>query len=111
MLEHAKVNIRHSLRLWTPKLLFSVIRKIHFYFSGPELPSKAITYHMITSSSGNGVLVMGGYRDRVYSKQIHELTCPSSSNQCQWDLLAQKLPRGRNNFVAFYGTKDITTCV
>ena len=66
---------------------------------------------MITSPSGKGVVVIGGYNhsEFKYSNVLLELRI--SGNSMKWVPLQQTLQYARSNHVAFIIPEEFTTCI
>ena len=66
----------------------NILKKSTFniYISGPNLPLELAKHAMVTSPTGKGVIVMGGYTDSIgqYSKAMFEL-----SQSMEWTRLQQ----------------------
>ena len=88
----------------------------HFYYSetgknyvisGPELPFALCWSRMVTSPNGQGVIVMGGYKDdeRQVSDSIIELS-GKTIDSLKWRVLKLTLQFPRQSFVVLPISKD-----
>ena len=77
------------------------------WMRGPKLPFKLSTASMITSPTGRGVVVIGGWNDRSnrYSTTILEL----HGRTMEWIPLKQTLSYGRVGHLSFYVPDEITS--
>ena len=67
------------------------------FISGPKLPFELSRSTMVTSPSGKGVVVIGGYNKNGYKDALLELKGISSK---EWVPLKQTLQHVRENHVA-----------
>ena len=74
-----------------------MIGDFNIVFSGPSLPFKLAGSAMITSPSGKGVVLIGGYNDgtQKYSKAILEFR----SSTMEWFIMKAKLRYARADHV------------
>merc|ERR1712018_487120 len=63
---------------------------------GPDMPRKLAGHKMV--SIGQDLIVIGGSKNLLYSKDIFRLEC--KSRNCSWKKLKQQLKYGRDSFVA-----------
>ena len=83
-----------------------------FYFNiyiGPKLPYKLRGSAMITSPTGRGVVVIGGYNhnEYKYSNAVLELT----DNAKKWITLEQSLQYSRSNHITIPVPDEFTNCL
>ena len=66
---------------------------------------------MVTSPDGNGIILIGGFRDRVGRlAKILELRRDTNGWASSWTTMKQKLKYSRNLHVAIPVPNELTTC-
>ena len=76
---------------------------------GPKLPVEKSSYQIVTSPMGDGVLMLGGFEDGTYSKEIWQLKCHNDV-ACNWARTPYELPTERSGFTAFYVPEKSMSC-
>ena len=92
-------------------ILYKKVILIFSFILGPKLPFRLKGSTMIPSPTGNGVLVIGGFKHKLNTAtDILELS-GDSKKTFGWKLLQQKLQYPRSDLIAFPISNDIAKSI
>lgn len=91
------------------------ISKFKFLFSqnlGPRLPVERSSYTMVANPAGDGILMLGGFQNSNYSKEVYQMKCQKDGikTSCHWTRFPNDLPTVRSGFTAFYVPEKAMQC-
>jgi len=79
---------------------------------GPRLPVERSSYTMVANPAGDGILMLGGFQNGSYSKEVFQMKCQNDGikTSCHWTRFPNDLPTVRSGFTAFYVPEKAMSC-
>ena len=68
------------------------------------MPVERSSYTMVANPAGDGILMLGGFQNGNYSKEVFQMKCQKDGikTKCNWSRFPYELPTVRSGFTAFY---------
>ena len=68
------------------------------------MPVDLSSYIMVANPAGDGILMLGGFQNGSYSKEVFQMKCQNDGikTSCHWTRFPNDLPTVRSGFAAFY---------
>ena len=89
-------------------IFLSIIQKIPTIFLGPDLPESCTYSSMVTSPSGQGVILFGCNENPI-GEHFYELTANENGN-FSWKIMAQKMTFPRSGATAMLLPDELVSC-